>query len=140
VGLHVPVAGTTIAIDGIRVLGRHGLTPEEQEHAQPFEIDLLVEPAGGSAYATDDISDTLDYGDIVALAVEVLEGPPHGLLESLAGSIVERIRNEYGDRVGYVAATVRKLYPPIEYHVSGVGVTVEMPGARGAAVNLGGWR
>ncbi|MCL4434212.1 MAG: dihydroneopterin aldolase [Actinobacteria bacterium] len=124
------VTGTTIAIDGIRVLGRHGLTPEERERAQPFEIDMLVELSGSNAYSTDDISDTLDYGAIVALAVEVLEGPPHKLLELLAGSIVKRIRNEYGDKVGYVAVTVRKLHPPIEYHVGGVGVTVEMPGER----------
>jgi len=72
----------------------------------------------------------VDYGEIVAIAVEVLEGPSHRLLESLAGSIVERLRNEYGDRVGHVAATVHKLYPPIAYHVNDVAVTVEMPGDR----------
>ncbi|MHB8263889.1 MAG: dihydroneopterin aldolase [Acidimicrobiales bacterium] len=123
-------AVTSIAVDGIRVLGRHGLTSEERERAQPFEIDVLVTLNGSHAHATDGIADTVDYGEIVAIAVEVLEGPSHRLLESLAGSIVGRLRNEYGDRVGHVAVTVRKLYPPIAYHVNGVRVTVEMPGKR----------
>ena len=35
--------GDRIELRGLRVLGVHGALPEEQERAQPFEVDLDVE-------------------------------------------------------------------------------------------------
>ena len=41
-----------IELRGLRVLGTHGVLPEERERAQPFEVDLDIDadlrPAGVS--------------------------------------------------------------------------------------------
>ena len=57
-----PVQPDRIELRGLRVLGAHGVLPEEQQRAQPFEVDLDLEldlrPAGRS----DALADTVDYG------------------------------------------------------------------------------
>ena len=56
--------GDRIELRGLRSVGTHGVLVEEQERAQPFEVevDLAVDlrPAGVS----DRLGDTVDYGAV----------------------------------------------------------------------------
>ncbi len=114
-----------ILVEGIRLLARHGVTVEERSRVQPFEIDLVLELAGDRAATTDDLSDTVDYGEAVGLAVEGVEGTEHQLVESLARSIQVRLMERFAGRLESARVTVRKLKPPVPFHVRSVGVTVE---------------
>ncbi|MBW3557498.1 MAG: dihydroneopterin aldolase [Actinobacteria bacterium] len=111
-----------IELRGLRVLGTHGVLAEEQVRAQPFEVDLDVEADLAAAAASDDLSDTLDYGQVAALVAEVVGGPHFQLLEGLAVRIAETVLARPGVRS--VTVTVRKLRPPVPVDLASAGVRV----------------
>jgi 7,8-dihydroneopterin aldolase/epimerase/oxygenase len=88
-----------ILLEGMVFHGRHGTLPAERELGQPFVVDvelrLDLRPAGLS----DDLTQTVDYGEVHEQVKEIVEGPPVNLTETLA----ERI-----------AATVLEEHPPVE--------------------------
>jgi dihydroneopterin aldolase len=111
-----------IEVRGIRALGRHGVLAEEQERAQPFEIDVRLEVDASVAAASDDLSDTVDYGALALAVAGIVESESHNLLERLAVRLAETCRSDPG--VSAVEVTVRKLRPPIAAMVESVAVTV----------------
>ena len=50
---------------GLRVLGVHGVLPEEQVRAQPFEVDLELHVDLAAAGKSDDLADTVSYADVI---------------------------------------------------------------------------
>lgn len=109
-----------IRITGLEVLARHGVLPHEKERAQPFEIDLELEATLGEAARSDDLSATIDYGAVVEMVVAVVEGTSFALLEALAEAIALEVLSGSGAEA--VTVEVRKVRPPLEAHVSSVGV------------------
>jgi len=112
----------TILVQGLEILGVHGVLPEEQTRAQPFAVDLELvtdlEPAGRS----DALEDTVDYGAVIDAAVRVVQTERYQLLERLAARIVAVCKED--PRVTAVTVTVRKLRPPVPAAVEFVGVRV----------------
>lgn len=111
-----------IEIRALRVLGTHGLLAEEQDRAQPFEIDLDVSADLTVAGRTDGIEDTVDYGDVVERASAVVTGRRYRLLEALAEAIAEAVLAD--DRVTSVSVALRKLRPPVAADLGSVGVRI----------------
>jgi dihydroneopterin aldolase/2-amino-4-hydroxy-6-hydroxymethyldihydropteridine diphosphokinase len=112
-----------IELRGLRVLGVHGALPEEQDRAQPFEVDLDVEADLSVAGASDHLSDTVDYGAVSAVVAAVVGGERFRLLERLA----ERIATQVADvdpRIRAVTVTVRKLRPPLPVDLTSAGVRI----------------
>ena len=113
----------TIEIMGIRAVGRHGVLPEEQARAQPFEVDLRLEVDLAPAAASDRLEDTVDYGVLAEAVARTIELESYNLLERLAGRIACMCTSIRG--VQAVEVSVRKLRPPIPVHVDSVGVTLQ---------------
>ena len=111
-----------IEIRGLRALGVIGVRPEEQERAQPFEIDFDLEADLASAGQTDDLADTIDYGLATAVAERVVTGERHQLLERVAQRIADELLAL--DRVDGVRVTIRKLRPPLPHDVATSAVTI----------------
>jgi 7,8-dihydroneopterin aldolase/epimerase/oxygenase len=109
-----------IEIERLRLLGHHGANPGEQDRAQPFEVDLVVEGDFGRAVASDELEQAIDYGALVAAARRVVEGTRHRLLESLAGRLCEELLAD--PRVESVTVALRKMRPPLEADLASVGV------------------
>lgn len=80
-----------IELHGMSFLGRHGVREAERAKDQEFNVDVDIEVDLSAPAATDQLTDTIDYTFVRAAAKEVIEGPPHRLLESLAGEIASRI-------------------------------------------------
>jgi dihydroneopterin aldolase len=112
-----------IAITGLRAVGTHGVLPEEQERAQPFEVDLVLDVDVSRAAASDDLGDTVDYGTLAERVAAVVATEHHRLLERLATRIAELAKSD--PRVDTVTVTVRKLRPPVPVVLEHVSVTVE---------------
>jgi dihydroneopterin aldolase len=119
------VTGDRIEVRGLRLMGRHGLLPEERDRPQPFELDLDLEVDMELASACVGLADTADYGAVIAAAAAVVAGPPHDLLESLAGAIADAVLTE--GHVTAVTVAVRKLHPPVAYDVGSTGVRLTRP-------------
>ncbi|HEX9683870.1 MAG TPA: dihydroneopterin aldolase [Acidimicrobiales bacterium] len=111
-----------IEITGLRAVGIHGVLPEEQQRSQPFEVDVCVHVDLGTASASDDLDDTLDYGALCESVARIVSTEQYRLLEALAGRIADVALSD--DRVAAAEVTVRKVRPPVPVDVDRVGVTV----------------
>ena len=127
----------TIQLRGLRVVGRHGLLPEEKERAQPFEVDLDLEVDLSRAGATDALGDTVDYGAVVDAVAAVVAGEHSDLLEHLAERIARAALAAAGTvgsgpagsagagpAVEAVTVTLRKLRPPVAADLASAGVRI----------------
>ena len=112
-----------IMIPGLRVLGVHGVLPEEKLRAQPFEIHLELGLDLSKAGDSDDLDDTVDYGAICEAVQRVVSGERHELLERLATRIAEVCKED--PRIESVAVEVRKLNAPVAVDVDHVAVRIE---------------
>lgn len=112
---------------GLRVLGVHGVLPEEQERAQPFEIDLDVVTDLHRAGASDHLADTVDYGGLCEAVAAVVTGERHALIERLAERIADVVLAAGSGRVTAVTVTVRKLRPPVPVDLASAGVRITRP-------------
>src|SRR5260221_12983014 len=83
-----------ILIAGLREMGVHGVLAEEQERAQPFQVDLELLVDLGPAGASDALADTVDYGALSDAVRNVGADEHHRLLERLAA------RSAGGGRAG----------------------------------------
>jgi dihydroneopterin aldolase len=104
-------------------VGTHGALPEEQDRAQPFEVDVTLAADLSPAGTSDDLADTVDYGAVAATVAAVVTAEHHQLLERLATRIADDVL-ALDARITAVTATVRKLRPPLPYDLASVGVTV----------------
>ncbi len=112
----------TIEILGVRAMGRHGVLPEEQGRAQPFEVDVRLEVDLTAAAASDRLEDTVDYAVLTEAVARTVELESYSLIERLADRIAGVCTSLSGVRS--VEVSVRKLRPPIPVHVASVGVTL----------------
>ncbi|MGO9455594.1 MAG: dihydroneopterin aldolase [Acidimicrobiales bacterium] len=115
--------GDRIELRDLRVLGVHGVLAEERQRAQPFSVDLDVWLDTGPAGATDDLAATVDYAAVAALAHDAVANGSFALLEAVADAVARAVL-DHDERVGAVAATVRKLRPPVPLDLGSVGVRV----------------
>ena len=112
-----------VLISGLRVLGVHGVLPEERTRPQPFEVDLELMLDARVAGASDALGDTVDYAEVAECVAGVVRDESYQLLERLATRIAEVCRRD--DRVTAVVVTVRKLRPPVPLELDHVGVRIE---------------
>jgi 7,8-dihydroneopterin aldolase/epimerase/oxygenase len=115
--------GDRIEIRDLRVVGRHGVLPEEQERAQPFSLDIVAWVDMASAQRSDDLADTVDYGALAQMAADVVAQGSYQLLEALAGHLADTLLTT-DSRLKAVEVTVRKLRPPLALDVASTGVRV----------------
>jgi 7,8-dihydroneopterin aldolase/epimerase/oxygenase len=113
-----------IEIRGIRLLGTHGVLPEERTRPQPFEVDADLVVSMVDAGSSDDLADTVDYADVVQRIAAVVGGATSFmLLEALAAAAADQVL-AVDSRVHAVTLTVRKLQPPLSADLSTVGVRI----------------
>ena len=116
--------GDRIELRGLRVVGTHGVLIEEQERAQPFEVDLDLAVDLRPAGVSDDLADTVDYGAVAdVVAATVSGGCSFALLEALAWHLVEAVL-DVDHRITGVTVALRKLRPPLAVDIDTVGVRV----------------
>jgi dihydroneopterin aldolase/2-amino-4-hydroxy-6-hydroxymethyldihydropteridine diphosphokinase len=113
----------SISLRGVSAQGTHGVLDFEHKEAQTFSVDaqlfLDLSKAGGS----DALTDTVDYGQIAARIVSVIEGPHFDLIEALAAHIADSILQTSAIR--RVIVTVHKPQAPITVPFDDVAVTIE---------------
>ena len=77
-----------IALTGLRARGFHGVFDFEREQGQDFVVDVLLELDLAKAAATDDVADTVHYGELAERLVAVITGEPVNLIETLADRLL----------------------------------------------------
>jgi len=115
--------GDRIEIRDLRVVGRHGVLPEERERAQPFSVDIVVWVDMVAAQRSDALADTVDYGALAQVTADIVGQRSFQLLEALAGNVAEALLAA-DPRVEAAEVSVRKLRPPLALDVASTGVRV----------------
>ena len=100
-----------ITLRGMRFVGRHGVNPEEQVTAQPFEVDLILRTDLSKPAATDDLADTIDYSAAFTVVAQIVEDRSYRLIERLSGAIAEAVLDAF--LVDDVEVRVRKPKAPL---------------------------
>jgi dihydropteroate synthase/2-amino-4-hydroxy-6-hydroxymethyldihydropteridine diphosphokinase/dihydroneopterin aldolase len=126
-----------IRLIGLEATGHHGVFDFERRDGQRFIVDLDVSLDLARAAASDDVADTLHYGELADKVVSRIESEPVGLIETLAESIASLVLDH--DPVRAVTVTVHKPGAPITAPFEDVSVTVtrRRPLTR-AVIALGG--
>lgn len=118
-----------ITLTGIRAFGHHGVYDQERRDGQDFIVDATLFLSTRRAAETDDVTDTVHYGEVAERIAEIVGGEPVNLLERLAARIADDLLSR-GD-VERVAVTVHKPQAPIPVPFDDVTVTIRR--ARGGA-------
>ena len=95
-----------VFLENLVLSGRHGVHDSEQAVAQEFIVTISADLDARKAAETDDISDTANYKDFLAIARKVIEGPPARLIETVAQKIAEKILEN--KKVKKISVTIRK--------------------------------
>ena len=111
-----------IEINGLMVTTVVGALPHEREIAQPLRIDLSLVVDLHDAGRSDELGDTVHYGEVTERVAAVVRENKDVLLERLADRIAEVVVGF--DRVEAVELTVTKLRPPIAEHVETTAVSI----------------
>lgn len=112
----------TITLTGIRATGYHGVYEKERLHGQVFVADIVLELPLQRAAVTDDVADTVHYGELAEKVAAILEGEPVDLLERLAQRIADAALGF--DLVQAVEVTVHKPQAPIPVPFGDASVTI----------------
>jgi len=63
-----------IALTGLRVRGHHGVLPSERRAGQEFVVDVSLDLDLAPAALSDDVADTVDYGELPEALAAVIRG------------------------------------------------------------------
>jgi dihydroneopterin aldolase len=112
-----------IRIRGLVVEARVGVTDEERARPQRVVIDVDITAGLARAAVSDDLADTIDYGNAVTVIAAAVRGAEAKLLEHVAArviSVVSRI-----DGVANVTVEIAKESPPVSERVEAIAVRIE---------------
>ncbi|WP_256841424.1 2-amino-4-hydroxy-6-hydroxymethyldihydropteridine diphosphokinase [Ornithinimicrobium cryptoxanthini] len=100
-----------ITLSGVTAYGYHGVLASEKAEGQEFSVDLVLEVDLTRAAATDDLRHTVNYAEVAADVVAILEAPAQDLIETVAGQIVDSVLTR--PLVEAVTVTLHKPHAPV---------------------------
>lgn len=112
-----------ITITGIRGFGFHGVFDHERREGQEFIADVVLYVSTRTAAVTDDLSDSVDYGDASLRVHAELVGEPANLIETVAERIADSLLLMPG--VHMVDVTLHKPSAPITVAFGDVSVSIQ---------------
>ncbi|MDG4657957.1 dihydroneopterin aldolase [Ectobacillus antri] len=112
-----------IFVKEMEFYGYHGVFPEETRLGQRFKVDLTVHLDLRRAGVTDDLSQSVNYGELYQLCEKIVQGKPYKLVESVAENIAMQILHQY-ESIQSCTVKVIKPDPPIPGHYREVAVEI----------------
>ncbi|WP_019244483.1 MULTISPECIES: dihydroneopterin aldolase [Bacillus] len=113
-----------IYVNEMEFYGYHGVFSEETKLGQRFKVDLMVELDLSEAGNTDDLTRSVNYGDLYNACREIVEGEPYKLVEAVAEKIASSILEMF-PLVQICTVKVIKPDPPIPGHYKSVAVEIK---------------
>ncbi|MEU4370598.1 dihydroneopterin aldolase [Micromonospora chersina] len=111
-----------IELTGLRAHGRHGVYDFERAQGQEFVVDAMLELDLAPAARSDEVTDTVHYGELAEKLVAVVTGEPVNLIETLADRLLAVCLAE--PLVAAATVTVHKPEAPIPHTFRDVAVTM----------------
>lgn len=111
---------TKVFVSDVRFHAYHGVTEEERKNGHPVSLDVEAD-VEEDACRSDDVADTVDYGDLSHVAVSVLTREPHHTLERALDVAGRELMFRF-PRIQRLVIRLAKLDPPIESSAREAGV------------------
>jgi dihydroneopterin aldolase len=111
-----------IELTGLKVRGHHGVYDFERAEGQDFLIDVTLELDLTRAAKSDDVADTVHYGELAERLAAAVAGEPVNLIETLADRLLTVCLADA--RVDAATVTVHKPQAPIPREFADVAVTL----------------
>ena len=118
-----------ITLTGLELFGHHGVFAHEKRDGQQFIVDITLWLDLSAAVSSDDLTATVDYGELAQLAADIVTGTGRDLIEAVAGEIADTIMRRYPVHAAEV--TVHKPSAPIPLTFADVAVTIRRSLKRG---------
>lgn len=115
-----------IFLRDMQFYGYHGVYGEENRLGQRFVISVEMESDVSAAAKNDDLSMTVNYGEVYNVVKEIAEGPPRRLVETVADEIARAVLERFA-LVQRVRVRLDKPGAPIAGVFAAAGVEVERP-------------
>jgi dihydropteroate synthase len=112
----------TVSLTGLTARGHHGVYDVERAQGQDFVVDVTLELDLAPPARSDDVADTVHYGELADHLVGIVAGEPVNLIETLAGRLLEACLA--WPLVLAATVTVHKPQAPIPHPFADVAVTV----------------
>lgn len=111
-----------ITLTGLRASAFHGVLEHERRTGQVFIIDVTVYLSLGAAAETDDLDQTIHYGELAEEIVAAVESDPVDLIETVAERVSQVVLAH--QLATLVKVTVHKPSAPIAVAFDDVSVTI----------------
>ncbi|MCZ0703570.1 dihydroneopterin aldolase [Natronobacillus azotifigens] len=112
-----------IYLNRLSFYGYHGLFKAESELGQRFYVDLELELDLKPAGISDEMEDSINYGEVYQLTKEVVEGERLSLIEAVAEKISAQLLSNFAQLTACRVKVV-KPDPPIPGHYESVAVEI----------------
>ncbi|MEU6581859.1 dihydroneopterin aldolase [Nocardia sp. NPDC046763] len=119
-GDRIELPGDRIELRGLRVFGHHGVFDFEKRDGQEFVVDLTLWTDFTAAAKSDDITDTVHYGELAEQVVQIVAGEPKDLIETVVSSIADEVMAD--PRIQAVEVVLHKPFAPIPHTFEDVRV------------------
>ena len=101
-----------IELEGMEFKAYHGCLEQEKVRGNFFTVDFRGELDLSAAADSDNLNDTLNYGEIYEIVADEMSIPSE-LLENVAGRIVKAIEMRFPELVSF-SVRVSKKKPPVD--------------------------
>lgn len=112
-----------IILQNMQFYGYHGLLPEEKKLGQRFNVDVTLYLSTKRAGVTDDMHDSIHYGEAFQRIERIVEGASINLLEAVAEKIAQDLLASFS-LLEACEVKVIKPNPPIAGHYESVAVEI----------------
>jgi len=114
----------TIGLRDLKIRAQHGVHPEEEVLGGEYLVNIDADLRPRATDLDDRLSNTLDYGQLHAICLEVMNTRAM-LIEELAERIAARVWAEHGHLVAKLRLEIQKLNPPLTGQVGAAFVKLE---------------
>lgn len=110
-----------IHLNEMEFYGYHGVFAEETKLGQRFRLTLSLAVDLKQAGETDELEQTVHYGEVYGLCKDIVEGEPKKLLEAVAERLASKVMEDF-PLVKGVRVLLVKPDPPIPGYYKSVAV------------------
>lgn len=112
-----------IVIEELEVFARHGVFPEENRLGQKFVLSMELYLDLSKAGRTDDLTQSVNYGEVCAFCTEWMHQHTVQLIETAAEQLAQSVLLTY-PLIDSIVLAIRKPWAPVGLPLKSVGVSI----------------
>jgi len=129
-----------ITLAGVTAYGYHGVLDSERQEGQDFIVDVSMDVDTTPAAHSDDVTQTVNYAEVAADIVAIIEGEPRNLIETVMAQIADTVMANY-ELIQSATITLHKPQAPVGVPFGDVSIRTqrhrEVPVVIAVGANLG---